>query len=146
MLQVKHGEARVEGQYGLEIVFVQLMQEEEREAARKDKSNEQSSKQVDERDKEEQFFSERKLGTITVDTGTVISAVKQKIFDELIKGKEGMCDELKIQTVDDFRLRNAKNSDLGGICKAMTKDGDESMIDEQGLWDNKIFYVQKAEH
>lgn len=86
------------------------------------------------------------MGTITVDTGTVISAVKQKIFDELIKGKEGMCDELKIQTVDDFRLRNAKNSDLGGICKAVTKDGDESMIDEQGLWDNKIFYVQKAEH
>lgn len=101
---------------------------------------------MEEKDKEEQFIGERKLGTLTVDTGTTISAVKSRIFDELIKGKEGMCEELKINSVDEFRLRNAKNSDLGPICKSLTKDGDECLIDEQGLWDNKVFYVQKAEH
>ena len=82
-----------------------LQQEDEREAAAKPAK--EGARQVEEKDKEERFIGERKLGTVTVDTGTTIAAFKSRIFEELIKGKEGLSEELKINTVDDFRLRNA---------------------------------------
>lgn len=98
-----------------------------------------------ESEKEEKFIGKRKLGTLTVETGTTIMKFKQEILEKLIKEK-GLQEELKIIEVHDMRLRNAKNNDLGPICKDKTNDGEDCLIHEYGLWDNKEFYVQKAEH
>ena len=85
------------------------------------------------------------MGTITVETGTTIATFKQAIFEELIQRK-ALCNELKINSADDFRLRNAKNAELGNVCKEMSNDGDPCSVDDIGLWDNKEFYVQQTEH
>lgn len=106
---------------------------------------EPEKKKMKEKEKEETFIGKRSLGTVTVETGTSTANFKRAIFEDLIKAK-GLCEELKINTVDDMRLRNAKNNDFGPICKEFTNDGEECQVHELGIWDNKEFYVQKTEH
>lgn len=146
LLKVQKGEARMEGQYAIDVVFVWLQQEEEREKLQEEQNKDEDKKQnMKEADKEEQFIGKRKLGTLTVETGTTIAKFKQEIFETLIVEK-GLAEELKIQGVHDMRLRNAKNNDLGPICKEKTNDGEDCLVHEHGLWDNKEFYVQCTEH
>jgi len=57
-----------------------------------------------------------------------------------------MCEELGIQNVEQMRLRNIKNADLGSIVRTSTGDGEECTIEDFVLWDNKEFYIQKADH
>ena len=146
LLKVQKGEARMEGQYAIDVVFVWLQQEEERkkmvEEAMKD---EEKKKNLKEADKEEQFIGKRMLGTLTVETGTTIAKFKQDIFEKLIVEK-GLAEEFKFWGINDFRLRNAKNNDLGPICKEKTNDGEDCLVHEHGLWDNKEFYIQATEH
>ena len=97
-------------------------------------------KNLGESEKEETFIGKKMLGTLTVETGTTITKFKQDIFSKLIVEK-GLSEELKITGLHDMRLRNAKNNDLGPICRDKTNDGEDSLMHEHGLWDNKEFYI-----
>ena len=93
LLQVRMGEARVEGQYAIDVSFVWLLQEEDRKKDEQpdgkdgEKANDGKKKNKSEKEKEEQFFDKKMLGTITVEAGTTISSFKKQIFDELIVKK-----------------------------------------------------------
>ena len=71
--------------------------------------------------------------------------MKELIFKQLIESK-GMCQELGITSIAQMRLRNIKNADLGSIVRTSTADGEECTIEDFVLWDNKEFYIQKADH
>lgn len=133
LLKVQKGEARTEGQYAIDIVFVWLQQEEERAKLTEEQMamNAEDKKQqnLKESDKEEKFIGKRKLGTLTVETATTIAKFKQDIFEKLIVEK-GLSEELKIKAVHEMRLRNAKNNDLGPICKDKTNDGEDCLVHE----------------
>ena len=53
LLKVQKGEARMEGQYAIEVVFVWLQQEEEREKIAAENKDDEKKKNLKESDKEE---------------------------------------------------------------------------------------------
>ena len=77
---------------------------------------EETQSKVKEGTKEEKLFAKKHLGKIVVDQNISIAQFKAQIYKEFIENLEDA--NYKVSNIEQIRIRNPKNDDLGDIITA----------------------------
>jgi hypothetical protein len=129
LLRVERGQANASGKYEIVVNMARVLQEAD--AQNKDGAV---------RSKEEKLYAKKQLGKLTVEDQMTVTDFKMLVFNQFLLDNDSL-PVGRIESVEQFQLRNPKNDDLGDVMP----DSNE-LLEQFFLYDGKELLVQKLDH